>query len=750
MIGFLILFQGEASCGQLVLASGRFSSLVCPLLGAFFSVASAQEIPQPPTDPTAKAAYDAFKANCSRCHQVGLLDPAKAPNGPKKGFGYVLDLKKVVLDNKQPTKIVPGKPDASEIIKRIDSDDFDVHMPNDYLEARDITKEERAAIVKWIESLAGTAVASCGPDHFISNEDVVKIIADDLDTLSPAKRVGTRYLTLVNLYNLCLDEQRMEIFRQGTTKLLNSLSLSANVVRPRSIGPGKAILRYNISDLGWRDREWSSLLSAYPYRNRPDSTQTKAIEQITGTPLSYIRADWFAENASRAPLYDAILQLPGTFGELQKMLSVDVTRDIDENDVMRAGFQNSGVSNNNRMIERHKLTSRSGYFWTSYDFADPPSSTTIDETKSLFQHPLGPGGPSGFQPDGGETIFSLPNGFQAYYLNLADGSQPKFGRAGTNIVQDPSRKDKTVTNGISCMGCHVSGMKREFADEIRSQVEENFGQYGKETLEKVRAIHPTPDEMRQVVTADEARFLEAERSAGLDLKLVGAQDPINALAEHYQGAVNSVVAAAELGLTRSDFEQAIDGADAETRSLAKRLQKSAIHRDEFESVFAKLVKGLTEEEILPNTHASVALFCSIDTQCVAEGHFCGMKNPEKSVLIEINNGVWTELWTNQDNSTNVTSGPIVRVERAQTFNGRAVVNDVEIVLYEAPYKLDGRPEKETIGQVTGEYFWRMPSDDGTILTMGRCGRTDQSIPDGMHPAAPTARSAERRGRVSAE
>jgi len=36
----------------------------------------------------------------------------------------------------------------------------------------------------------------------------------------------------------------------------------------------------------------------------------------------------------------------------------------------------------------------------------------------------------------------------------------------------------------------------------------------------------------------------------------------------------------------------------------KRLQKSAIHRDEFESVFAKLVTGLTEEEILPITESS--------------------------------------------------------------------------------------------------------------------------------------------------
>ena len=41
--------------------------------------------------------------------------------------------------------------------------------------------------------------------------------------------------------------------------------------------------------------------------------------------------------------------------------------------------------------------------------------------QSLFEHPLGPGGTDGFKHDGGEAIFSLPNGFQAYYLNTADG-----------------------------------------------------------------------------------------------------------------------------------------------------------------------------------------------------------------------------------------------------------------------------------------------------------------------------------------
>ena len=60
--------------------------------------------------------------------------------------------------------------------------------------------------------------------------------------------------------------------------------------------------------------------------------------------------------------------------------------------VARAGFQKSGVSRNNRMIERH--VSKFGAFWNSYDFAGNQGR------QSLFLHPLGPDGPNPFEHDG--------------------------------------------------------------------------------------------------------------------------------------------------------------------------------------------------------------------------------------------------------------------------------------------------------------------------------------------------------------
>ena len=75
------------------------------------------------------------------------------------------------------------------------------------------------------------------------------------------------------------------------------------------------------------------------------------------------------------------------FLELEKKLHVDVAENIRQERVVRAGFLKSGVSSNNRVIERHE--SPYGAYWKSYDFG--PNKDTKDERKNIFKHPLGPG-----------------------------------------------------------------------------------------------------------------------------------------------------------------------------------------------------------------------------------------------------------------------------------------------------------------------------------------------------------------------
>jgi hypothetical protein len=233
-------------------------------------------------------------------------------------------------------------------------------------------------------------------------------------------------------------------------KLLNSLSRDSKVLKMRTIDPEKTIVAFNLDDLDWEGEDWSRVIGPYPYAMRPDAKVYDKVASATGTPLPWIRGDWFAFAASRPPLYYDLLKLPTTFGELEKQTDVDVLTDIEKFLVKRAGFQKSGVSKHNRLIERHAIPP--GYFWTSYDFkGDRPE-------QSLFIHPLGPAGPNAFRHDGGETIFSLPHGFQAYYLNTAAGD--RLAKGPTEIVLDDSQLDRAVTNAISCFGCHNQGIRQ--------------------------------------------------------------------------------------------------------------------------------------------------------------------------------------------------------------------------------------------------------------------------------------------------
>jgi hypothetical protein len=534
-----------------------------------------------PTDPVAKAAFDVLEKSCARCHQEGRLT---ARERPAKNFGFVLKLDDLAAN---PNYILPGNPYGSKLFKQI----VDKEMPYDVMYEGAAEPSPTAADIKaletWIQSLGTQSASACEGRKFVSNKDMIAMMAADLEKLSKTRVKGTRYLTLTHLKNGCTDDAAMKVYRQGAIKLVNSLSRSSDVVRLETIDPEQTIIRINIDDLGWDARDWDNLLSVYPYNTQPETQLTAVLAGATGTPMPYARADWFAFTASRPPLYNALLRLPRSFQTLARDQAVDVEGDIRKYLVQRAGFQKSGVSQNNRLIERH--SSRSGYFWTSYDFAGNKRN------QSLFEFPLGPGGPDGFNHDGGETIFSLPNGFQAYYLNNARGEP--LDKGPTNIVRDLTRKDLAVTNGVSCMGCHDQGM-RKAKDDIRDSVLAGKS-FPKDVRDAVEGLYPPHEKMDRVIENDAKRFADAMARSGLEptLKLNGVE-MINALSKRYEDDVDATLAATEFGLTKDEFSKAATGADKKFRPFLRRLDQGIVPRDQFEVAFRELSEELTNDQVV--------------------------------------------------------------------------------------------------------------------------------------------------------
>ncbi len=539
-------------------------------------------LPKPKND-VEKAALTALDKHCARCHQDGKLE---GRSKPASGFGNVLNLEQMATDT---NFVVPGNPDNSELVKQIASG----NMPYDIKDGSNIfaptpTEEEVAAIRDWITGLVKVADAACSEVPFIGNTDIIRQIADDLDSQPDHRVARTRYVSVTHLANACAKPEEMEIYRQGVIKLLNSLSRNSDPVQlaGAQVGDSPSLIRVNLDDLNWTPEKWEQLAAVYPYASKPDDDRYEFITTRLSTQTPVLRGDWLAFTAGRPPLYHDLLELPDSFQGLAQSLNVDVAGNIKNFIARRAGFQRSFVSQNNRLIERHSIST--GYFWTSYDFAGNKGD------QSLFEHPLGPDGDNPFKHDGGETIFSLPNGFNAYYLNAASGA--RLDKGPTEIVRDVDRKDLAVTNGISCFGCHDQGI-RLAKDDIRGHVV-NDRNFPKSVRDAVDALYPTHEVMDKILADDTDRFQSAMRRAGLDpaLKLNGIE-PINTLSLRYEKNLDLRQVAAEFGLTPDQLKKAAGDVGGEARTLVRRLeQQGYVPRDNLEGTFATLVARVTDEE----------------------------------------------------------------------------------------------------------------------------------------------------------
>jgi hypothetical protein len=558
-----------------------------------------------PTDPVALAAFQALEQNCSRCHQAG---PTLKREKPAKNFGNILHLEELAKD---PNFILPGNPDGSKLFIQVAKKEMPYDCYQDFDCKREPTEKEVQAIYDWIKSLGGFVVAACTDRKPIDEEAIVTAIAADLDAQQEHLRKGMRYITLSNLYNACAPETDMVRYRQGVVKLLNSLSREPDVLKMRTIDQEQTIIAFNLDDLGWTEADWNKIISAYPYAMKPDTTVYQTVATVTNTPLAWVRGDWFAFTASRPPLYYDLLKLPATFAELEKQENLDVKSDIEKFLAKRAGFQHSGVSKHNRLIERHGITT--GYFWTSYDFkGDRPE-------QSLFVHPLGPDGADAFKHDGGETIFSLPNGFQAYYLNKATGE--RLDKGPTEIVLDDSQLDRAVTNGISCMGCHNQGI-RQASDEIRQHVL-NDRTFSKDVRTQVEALYPEQAEFKGLLDQDADHFRSAMQRAGLDPELdsqkVGVES-INFLSKAYEKAIDLRIAAAEYGLAVEALANGLEAAGGEFGQLKRRLEQGVLPREILEAEFKDIIVKVSDNEPIEITAVAAADVAKVGGKSMEETH----------------------------------------------------------------------------------------------------------------------------------
>ena len=478
----------------------------------------------------AQDAHAIFQQSCLICH------------GPDGAYKETLLIEHNALI--QNGTVVQGNPAASELYNRLVTTETAKRMP---LGQPQLSAQAIDTIRNWI--LAGApdwAAAPTADADFISPAEILNTIETHLMSLSPFDRAFARYFTLTHLYNAGESAQILQEYRKGLYKLVNSLSWGSTVTNPQPIDSQGTILYIDLRHYEWdRNNSWTKIEAEYPYHisfDAPEQTalrdQLSRLQTEMKSDMPSVHADWFIAQASLPPLYHDLLSLPLTDRELETRLEVDVVQNLLNAPgvrVWRAGTNNSGVSNNNRVIERH--ASRYGAYWKSYDFAGSVG------TQNIFTHPLN------FTHDGGEAIFNLPNGLQGYYLANASGF--RLDAAPINIVSNPAASDPTVRNGLSCLGCHTEGMKT-FEDQVRSVIESN----ATPAYDKAQALrlYAEQSEMDAHLGEDMDRYRVALTKTG---GAVGDIEPISRFHEVFQGPVDVAYAAAVVGLETEAFLEKI-------------------------------------------------------------------------------------------------------------------------------------------------------------------------------------------------
>ena len=524
----------------------------------------------------AQEAYAIFEKSCLICH---------GPHGP-----YTEEL---VIQSRQGLidmgTVIPGNPDGSIFYQRLIETAVEKRMP---LGQPSLPPAAIQTIRQWIQAGAPDWNAFARTDiDFITTQEMLQTIENHVQSLDTFDRAFARYFTSTHLYNAGEDLETLNAYQRALSKLVNSLSWGREVTKPQPIDSQATIFYIDLRDYEWEigTNRWTLIETEYPYKVAFDApTQTALREKLTNLrqemscEVPFVHVDWFLATASLPPLYHDILDLPLTDRELEAELDVDVGENIKNaagKRVWRAGFNESRVSNHNRIVERHR--SRYGAYWKSYDFAGSAGS------KNVLTHPLN------FTHDGGEIIFNLPNKLQAYYLVDAGGN--RLNEAPTEIVQNPATSDSTVRNGLSCIGCHTEGMKT-FEDQVRGVAEQSEDPpFNKD---KVLRLYVEKTVMDALIEEDTDRYRVALEATG---DVFGGIEPVQRFHEAFQAPLDASYAAAAVGLETGVFLEKVHESTSLQNLGLLVLENGTVKRDTWTTNFDQMISALNtpDSTLLP-------------------------------------------------------------------------------------------------------------------------------------------------------
>lgn len=510
--------------------------------------------------------------SCTSCHN---------PNNAQGNFANINNVEDMIAGGRY---IVPGASAKSLLYTRM--------APGGNMPPSGLLKDEEIQIVrKWIDGLQVTT------NRRVTENEILALVRKDVEqNLAAAQKHSTRYFSLHVPSNLGTDQESLNLFRQAFSKVLNSFSKSPTILKPVAIDAQKLVYRVTLDDIAMRASLFDGVVKDfYPFTQTfvnvgQDKDARRAaddglfLKTELGADNFLLRLDWFVATAPLPDSYARLLELGADQTILDAQLGVDIAQDVIDSRVVRSGFKNSGVSTQNRVIERHVQKNGLSY-WQSYDFA------ANDGFGNIFNLPLGPLGVGqdgkAFHHDGGEIIFQLPNGMFGYYLSNAAGVA--LDKGPTSIVKQndaPPQFLTAIVNGLSCMTCHNQGLINK-KDEIRDFAKANSNNLSNAELAKLFELYPETATFNAAMDKDNAVYKKAALEMGLDPT---KPDPVSIAYRYYNRALSRSDVREELGISDAALKNLLAAEPFRSQWTSLAQTSGFIKRDEFNSLVGEALE----------------------------------------------------------------------------------------------------------------------------------------------------------------
>jgi len=521
-----------------------------------------------------------IEQNCAQCHA----------NGAKSGdMDYITDFESLVKNK----KIVPGVKEDSQLYNRM----LQQSMPPAFQREQRPTFQQIDQVGQWIDELPGLVADKCDPLPLMTSDEQIAAMADDVAKLDSEDQPFTRYLTVSYSSNAGDCGRTLDRQRYALMKGINSVSTETSIGNPQPIDKNNLIYRIDIRDYNW-DRAidlkddgtilfndaWDAIIDGVDnlgFAIAYTGDDADRLVADTGTAIPFIPVNAFIQATEEGDLYYSLIGGKANLFDFElNVLKIDTKAEIADDNLMRAGFVNSGVSKQERVLNRFDSNLAGGYsYWISFDFDGGLGNGTINgvtngfeinvANESIFDDPLE------FAFAGGEAIFNLPNGIQAYYVAAANGT--RLAEAPIGVVVDPAQNNGLVVNGASCPSCHNAGMI-PFTDDVKRYVEKNKTDFDNDTYESVLEQYPADTVFQAQTARDSAIHVTAVEKAGVPK---GTPDPISRVYLDFQlGNVTTKLAAGELHVTQDELLKNLSDLDPRLQPLGYK-DGGYVDRDQF-------------------------------------------------------------------------------------------------------------------------------------------------------------------------